>query len=121
MSDFRFILLYVADVPKSAAFYADLLGRPAIDASPGFAMFEAAPGVRLGLWRADEVEPKAGTPGGGELCIVAPEAEIEPIAVAWAAKGIAIAQQPTRMDFGYTFLGLDPDGHRVRVFAPGAR
>jgi predicted enzyme related to lactoylglutathione lyase len=118
MSDFRFLILYVADVPKSADFYADLLGRPAIDASPGFAMFEAAPGVRLGLWRADEVEPKPVAPGGGELCIVASEAEIEPTAAAWAAKGIAIAQKPIRMDFGYTFLGLDPDGHRLRVFAP---
>ena len=22
------------------------------------------------------------------------------------------------MDFGRTFVGLDPDGHRLRVFAP---
>jgi predicted enzyme related to lactoylglutathione lyase len=118
MANFNFILLYVADVAKSQAFYTDLLGRPALEASPGFAMFEAAPGVRLGLWKADEVQPKAGKPGGGELCIVASEAQIEPTAAAWAAKGIEIAQQPTRMDFGYTFLGLDPDGHRLRVFAP---
>jgi hypothetical protein len=24
------------------------------------------------------------------------------------------------MDFGFTFVALDPDGHRLRVFAPGA-
>jgi hypothetical protein len=24
------------------------------------------------------------------------------------------------MDFGYTFVALDPDKHRLRVFAPGA-
>ncbi|MBU2848483.1 drug:proton antiporter, partial [Acidithiobacillus ferriphilus] len=23
-------------------------------------------------------------------------------------------------DFGYTFLAIDPDGHRLRVFAPTA-
>jgi catechol 2,3-dioxygenase-like lactoylglutathione lyase family enzyme len=119
MTDFRFVLLYVADVPRSTAFYADLLGRPAIDASPGFAMFEAAPGVRLGLWRAEEVEPKtSGRPGGGELCIVAPKAEITPTAAAWEEKGIEIVQAPTQTDFGFTFVGLDPDGHRLRVFAP---
>jgi predicted enzyme related to lactoylglutathione lyase len=31
-----------------------------------------------------------------------------------------VAQPPTRMDFGFTFLALDPDGHRLRVFAPAA-
>jgi len=24
----------------------------------------------------------------------------------------------TRLDFGYAFVGLDPDGHRLRVFMP---
>jgi len=118
MSNFNFVILYVADVPKSEAFYAGLLGRPALEASPGFAMFEAAPGVRLGLWKASDVKPAAGTSGGGELCIVAPEAQIAPTAAAWADKGIEIAQAPTRLDFGLTFVGLDPDGHRIRVFAP---
>jgi predicted enzyme related to lactoylglutathione lyase len=35
--------------------------------------------------------------------------------------GVAIAQKPVEMDFGYTFTALDPDGHRLRVFAPGQR
>ena len=25
---------------------------------------------------------------------------------------------PTDMDFGHTFVALDPDGHRLRVFSP---
>jgi hypothetical protein len=25
------------------------------------------------------------------------------------------------MDFGYTFVALDPDGHRLRVYAPAER
>jgi hypothetical protein len=37
----------------------------------------------------------------------------------WLALGLPIAQPPTRMDFGYTCVGLDPDGHRLRAFAPG--
>jgi len=33
---------------------------------------------------------------------------------------LPIAQPLTQMDFGYTFVALDPDGHRLRVFAaPG--
>jgi predicted enzyme related to lactoylglutathione lyase len=37
----------------------------------------------------------------------------------WQALGARIAQAPTRMDFGFTAAALDPDGHRLRVFAPG--
>jgi catechol 2,3-dioxygenase-like lactoylglutathione lyase family enzyme len=29
-------------------------------------------------------------------------------------------QSPTELDFGRTFVALDPDGHRLRVFAPAA-
>lgn len=33
-------------------------------------------------------------------------------------RGLSIAQAPVAMDFGMTFVALDPDGHRLRVFAP---
>jgi predicted enzyme related to lactoylglutathione lyase len=38
----------------------------------------------------------------------------------WSKRGLTIAQPPTQMDFGHTFVALDPDGHRLRVFAPAA-
>jgi len=28
-----------------------------------------------------------------------------------------VRQEPTDMDFGFTFTMADPDGHRLRVFA----
>jgi len=31
-----------------------------------------------------------------------------------------VAQKPVDMDFGHTFVALDPDGHRLRVFAAAA-
>jgi len=31
-----------------------------------------------------------------------------------------IIQEPVQMDFGYTFVATDPDGHRLRVFVPEA-
>ncbi len=84
-------------------------------------MFAAAPSLMLGLWRADKVEPKATAPGGGEICINADApAAVDAIHEEWRGKGIEIAQAPTKMDFGYTFVALDPYGHRVRVLAPGA-
>ena len=119
MSDISFVLLYVADVAASEAFYAKALGRGAIEASPTFAMIPAAPGLMLGLWRRDGVVPTAGSAGGGELAIaLGGNAEVDAACADWRAKGIEIIQAPTNMDFGYTFLAKDPDGHRLRVFAP---
>jgi len=122
MPDINFILLYVENVAASEAFYARILGRGAIESSPGFAMIAAAPGVRLGLWRRDEVAPAAGAPGGGEIAFaVEGDAAVDATHARWRDSGVAIAQPPAAMDFGYTFVGLDPDGHRIRVFAPAER
>jgi predicted enzyme related to lactoylglutathione lyase len=38
----------------------------------------------------------------------------------WKRRGLNIIQEPVQMDFGYTFVAADPDGHRLRVFVPGA-
>jgi len=119
MSDVSFILLYVENVARSAAFYSRLLEKPVPESSANFAMIPAAPGLMLGLWRRDEVEPKAGSPGGGEIAVALPDvAAVDAAYARWVDLGVAIAQKTTRMDFGYTFVGLDPDGHRVRAFSP---
>ena len=119
MSDLNSIILYVADVGRSETFYADIFDKRALESSPGFAMFAAAPNVMLGLWRAEDVLPGANAPGGAEVGFTeASEAAVDARHAAWSAKGVRIAQAPTRMDFGYTFVGLDPDGHRLRVFVP---
>lgn len=39
--------------------------------------------------------------------------------VEWRAKGVTIALPPMVLDFGRGFVGLDPDGHRLRVYALG--
>ncbi|GAB2881679.1 VOC family protein [Pseudoduganella ginsengisoli] len=116
----NFLLLYVGSPTASAAFYADLLGTQPVEASPTFAMFALENGMMLGLWAQDTVAPKAaGGAGGGELAFaVESDATVNERHLHWIGKGIVIAQAPTRMDFGYTFVGLDPDGHRLRVFAP---
>jgi predicted enzyme related to lactoylglutathione lyase len=121
MSDFNFVLLYVENPGRSAAFYADLLGRPAAESSATFAMFAMASGVMLGLWGREGVRPAANAPGGGEIAFAVESREaVDGRCADWRARGLNIVQPPTDMDFGRTFVALDPDGHRLRVFAPAA-
>lgn len=120
MPDFSFVLLYVENPPASAAFYSQLLGRQVIEQSPTFAMLALREGVMLGLWSRKTVEPHAaGAPGSSEVAFTVESADTIPaIHADWIKRGLKIAQVPTRMDFGTTFVALDPDGHRLRVFAP---
>jgi predicted enzyme related to lactoylglutathione lyase len=118
MSDVGFIIVYVDNVAASEAFYAALLGRPAVESSPTFAMLPAAPGLMLGLWRRDGVKPAATQAGGAEIAFpLVDKAAVDAKFAEWRARGVKIAQEPTAMDFGYTFVGLDPNGQRLRVFA----
>ena len=116
----NFFILYVDQPLASAAFYARLLGREAVEASPTFALFALESGVMLGLWSRHTVAPEAfALPGSSEIAFsVTDRAEVDASYREWADRGLRIAQTPTAMDFGYTFVALDPDGHRLRVFAP---
>ena len=118
-----YVLLYVENPLQSGEFYARLLERRPVEASPGFVMFVLESGVKLGLWLRREVAPAAaGAPGSTELCFAEPSGDaVRARHAAWKAQGIPIAQPPTEMDFGTTFVGLDPDGHRLRVLVPPAR
>ncbi len=120
MKNIDFVLLYVSSPVASADFYAALLKKEPVEASPTYAMFALESGQMLGLWSKHTVEPAAtATGGGGELAFsVVGSDTVDVMHADWRERGIAIAQTPTKMGFGYTFVGLDPDGHRLRVFAP---
>lgn len=120
MPKFQFVLLYVESPSVSAAFYAKLLGVPPVEQSPTFAMLPLREGVMLGLWQKAGVTPAVtAAPGGSEIALVVDDrAAVTDTHAAWAASGVAIAQPPCAMDFGYTFTALDPDGHRIRVLTP---
>jgi catechol 2,3-dioxygenase-like lactoylglutathione lyase family enzyme len=115
----NFFILYVNDPLASAAFYEKLLGRAPVQAQSTFALFVLEGGIKLGLWSRHTVEPAAKATGGGhELCFhVIAKARVDEIHAEWCALGLPIAQPPTEMDFGRTFVALDPDQHRLRVFA----
>ena len=123
MLDPNFIILYVDDPRASARFYAELLSLRTLEESDTFAMLALRPGVMLGLWSRHTVEPAAAAGGGGTEIAFALDAEtgkdtVDVVYADWTRRGLAIAQRPVDLDFGRTFVALDRDGHRLRVFAP---
>jgi catechol 2,3-dioxygenase-like lactoylglutathione lyase family enzyme len=116
------IILYVKSVPASAEFYAGLLGKPPVESSPNFAMFTLSSGLNLGLWAAQDAQPKPKAAGGGaELALAVPEkGAVTSLHAQWKERGVTMIQDPVEMDFGFTFTAADPDGHRLRVMALGA-
>jgi predicted enzyme related to lactoylglutathione lyase len=122
VTNFNLVVLYVKDSDASAAFYETLLDRPIVQSSPKFSVLPLGGGAMLGLWQREEVEPRVDhEPGGNEIAftVVDPDAVSATYEV-WKARGAKIAQVPTALPFGHTFVALDPDGHRLRVFAPPA-
>lgn len=115
-----FAILYVADTAASTAFYTDLLDRKPVDASPNFAMFALDSGTMLGLWGRTGVKPETDAgPGGSEIAFpVENDTEVDARHADWQGRGLSILQAPVTMEFGRTFTAADPDGHRLRVFAP---
>ena len=115
----NFFILYVDNPAKSAAFYQELLARPPVESSPTFALFALDAGVMLGLWSRHTVAPAAEVTGGGhEICFpVDGRGRVDALYADFKKLGLAIAQAPVELDFGYTFVALDPDQHRLRVFA----
>lgn len=110
-----FVLLFVKDPLRSAQFYETILGLKPIEQSPTFALLALGNGVMLGLWSYKTAQPEViGKPGASEIAFS--HQEVDTLCDQWKKQGIAIAQDPTDMDFGRTFVALDPDGHRIRVY-----
>ncbi len=120
MNTSHYLLLYVDSPATSANFYSRLLKKTPVELSPTFALFVLDSGLKLGLWSRHTVEPAAQAAGGGsELAFsVADNQTVDALYAEWTQQEPTIAQAPVALDFGYTFVALDPDGHRLRVFAP---
>jgi predicted enzyme related to lactoylglutathione lyase len=113
------MIFYVKDPLTTADFYTKVLGHGPAEASPGFAMFMLNDATAMGFWKRDDVAPPA-TEHGGASEIGFQALDIDDVNARhdkWKALGVAVIQKPTQMDFGFTFTAVDPDGHRLRVFA----
>ncbi|MER9163890.1 MULTISPECIES: VOC family protein [unclassified Mesorhizobium] len=114
----NFVILYVDQPQQSGAFYSALLGRQPVESSPTFVLFVLDAGFKLGLWSRHTAEPAAAASGGGAEIVFAldtPDA-VDAAHADWSGRGLNILQTPTDMDFGRTFVALDPDNHRLRVY-----
>lgn len=110
-----FVLLFVNNPKKSSLFYQDLLNIKPVEESPTFVMFALKNGVMLGLWSKHTAEPRIEAPAGAsEICF--PSDDVDALYEEWGSKQLVVAQKPTDMDFGRTFVVLDPDGHRIRIY-----
>ena len=117
--DPNIVLFYVESPTISTKFYSEILGMEPVQSSPTFSLFELKPGFRLGLWSVHEVAPGTSIRGGGgEFGLeVATESRVDELFNQWQQGQISIIQKPEMMDFGYNFMALDPDHHRIRVFS----
>lgn len=70
----------------------------------------------LGLWSRSTAKPEVIAEAGGcEICFV--EEDVDGLYGEWVERGIPIAQAPSAMNgMNRTFVALDPDGHRIRIF-----
>jgi len=110
-----FTLLFVENPQKSSLFYQEILNLKPIEESPTFVMFALNNGVMLGLWSKHTAEPRVdATAGALEICF--PTENVDALYEKWGKKQVTVLQAPTNMDFGYTFVILDPDGHRIRAY-----
>ncbi|WP_457581913.1 VOC family protein [Ensifer canadensis] len=117
MAKANLIVLYVDDPLASIDFYRKLLDNEPLVTFPAFSSIELQDGFVLGLWARDTVVPSPSKTGN--LCelafMVKDEAAVRAHYEKWRGSGLPIVQDLTKMDFGPTFVALDPDGHRLRV------
>ncbi|PIT41410.1 VOC family protein [Snodgrassella alvi] len=113
------VIVYVKDVDTSTEFYTKILGRPPINTYPGFAVFLLKDNFILGLQEPDKITPKAPNHYGGfELSFNdVTKNDVDEIYSTWKKLNVRNELEPQMLDFGYTFVGNDPDGHRLRVCA----
>lgn len=117
MRTLNYLLLAVQSPRESAKLYARLLGLSPVETSDSFVLFVLPSGFKLGFWVASEMQPRPNAPGGVEISFSEPSREaVKKTYEEWRELGLRVVQEPTDMDFGFTFVVEDPDGHRLRPF-----
>jgi catechol 2,3-dioxygenase-like lactoylglutathione lyase family enzyme len=113
------IILYVRNPRESVEFYSGILNHSPVEVHPNFAMLPLAKEMMLGLWAISDVAPTAAisTPSGELGITVTDRAAVLETYKNWQGLSVIMIQEPSEMDFGFTFTATDPDGHRIRVIA----
>ena len=115
------VILYVNDLHQSIDYYSQLLDKEPAEKSPTFASMILNDNVFLGLKSRHAVDPQIDNEiaGAGELAFeVETHAEVDTIFQRWKSLQVNMIQEPKMTSFAYTFVAVDLDGHRLRVFFP---
>lgn len=119
LTGFDHIVLVVADVQKTLAFYTDLLGMTPVEEKPGKWSLAFGPS-KISLQQTGSVPPiaKGTPPGSGNFCLIA-ETPIAELVDRLNAKGIEILAGPGER-IGATgpinsVYFHDPDGNLVEI------
>lgn len=113
------IILYVNDVVKSTEFYSGILESAPVEQYHEFSVFVLSENFILGLQAKSGIDPEPQPQFGGfELCMSdTTNQDVDTVYLKWRELNVKIIMKPTMLDFGYTFVAVDPDGHRLRVCA----
>jgi catechol 2,3-dioxygenase-like lactoylglutathione lyase family enzyme len=121
MRTLNYLLLAVRDPLESAELYTRLLGQEPAYKAPTFAFYVLPSGLQIGLWLEGDMQPRPLPAGGFEVSFTEPdEAAVRSTYEEWKGLGLKIVQEPTELPFGFTFVAEDPDGHRLRPYAPAS-
>ncbi|AFI90014.1 phenazine biosynthesis protein [Pectobacterium parmentieri] len=113
------LIIYVEDVSLSTEFYKKILKSDPLETYEEFSVFPLASEFILGIQSKSGIDPKPQAQFGGfEICLsdVTPDA-VDTIYQEWKKLGVKFELEPINLEFGYTFVAIDPDGHRLRVCA----
>lgn len=114
VSRINIVYLYARDVPRSAAFYRDVLGLPMeVEESGGWAEAKLPDGSRFALHKIGEGQ----TPQQGTISINLEVGDIDAAAERLRAAGVAVGTI-AREFWGSAVEVTDPDGYEVTLFQP---
>lgn len=96
------------------------LNAAPVEFSPTFCLFVLENGLKLGLWCKHTVEPALqqydSVASSEVLFAVSGKQNVDDLYQRWGMElEVTITHKPQKLDFGYAFVGLDIDGHRLSV------
>jgi lactoylglutathione lyase len=119
MDRLGYVILFVADLERSVAFYRDVVGLPFRLQGDGYVEF-ATKGAKFGLYDRNRLEeltgqgPEPPDRPGGEVVLLVEDVDAE--AARLRAAGAAILSGPVDRAWGHrTVHVLDPDGFVVEL------
>lgn len=109
------VVIYVKDGATSRSFYGKTLGYDVKQLSPNFSVASLGNGWSLAILERDGTDDSKPI-GGFELVIELESRDAVDAALTnWRSKDVTIVEELADVPYGYTFVGTDPDGVRLRV------